>query len=196
MVIHSDATLGYVVGQGLSQDRMRRLSGDTVTFASSLSGQTVSAYRLTIHNNITITGLGAANLSIAGYGGVTVNSGATAILSGGNDGDSSSGSNSGVTNNGTLTLTNSVVSGNTAYNQGAGINNSGVLTLGNDTITNNLLYEGFSGPGQGVGIYNSGTLTIYDSTLFLAIHQASTATPPSTSDPHWLRRRHLQHRPR
>jgi uncharacterized repeat protein (TIGR01451 family) len=117
--------------------------------------------------------------------GITVNSGATAIVERFTlqNGYVGSGDGGGIANSGNLTLNNSVVSNNKAYNSG-GIYNDGTLTLNNSTVSgntanyssgggilnrgtlilNNGTVSGNTAPFGG-GIYNYGTLTLNSSTV-------------------------------
>ncbi len=116
-------------------------SGDTIAFAHSLRGQTITltSGELDITQSIAIDGLGANQLAVSGGGNsevFNVSSGTTVTISG-------------------LTIT-----GGSA-NQGGGISNAGNLTLDDDVVTNNQA----AGPvattlGDGGGIYNSGTLAL------------------------------------
>jgi IPT/TIG domain len=145
------------------------LSGDQITFASGLSGSTITLDNvMTISANITITGLGAANLAVSGGNAhevFSVNSGVTASISGLTIENGLAKSGGGIFNHGTLTLTNDDVSNNSAtsytfYVQGGGIFNSGTLTISASTITGNTTFS------DGGGIYNTGTLTMSNSTVF------------------------------
>jgi predicted outer membrane repeat protein len=131
-------------------------SGDTIQFASSLSGGTLTltSGELTIGQNVTIVGLGSANLTISGDGASTV----FAISAGANVNISS------------LTITD----GNAGLGDGGGIYNDGTLivancTLSSDTALTSMDTLGFSGgsAGLGGGIYNDagGTLTISGTTI-------------------------------
>jgi hypothetical protein len=123
-----------------------------------------------IDDALTITGPGAANLTISGNNAhrvMQVNSGKSLALSGvtiANGRDDYDGGGGIYNNQGTLTVTNSTFSGNSAfaylYEGGGGIyNNQGTLTV---------TYSTFSGnnSGRGGGIYNNeGTLTVTYSTF-------------------------------
>jgi large repetitive protein len=163
------------------------LSGDQITFASGLSGSTITlSSTLTISHNITITGLGAANLAVSGNSSVhdfLVNSGVTASISNLTI-KNGHGSGGGIRNQGTLTLSNDTFSANTSTTSGGGVYNTGTLTVSNSTFTNNSANYGgglssvgtatltgctFNGNSASItagGIVNwNGTLTLSNSTL-------------------------------
>ena len=164
---------------------------DTITFDSALSGSTIDltagtntgALVVNSDYNLTITGLGANNLTVSAGGasqvfdventgdapGLTV-SGLTIT---GGTGDVAGGI---YTSSGTyFTLNNSVVSGNSAtgvfyYNgpviyfaaAGGGLTNAGVSDISNTVFTGNHSI-GTSGPFGGGGIDNAGRMTLSDS---------------------------------
>ena len=117
----TDLTLPYAVAHAQS--------GDEITFASGLSGDTITLNStLAINANVTITGLGAANLAISNpvgggfYGrGFYVNSGVTASISELTVEDcyAANQGGGGICNNGTLTISNVTLSGNSAGSGGA-----------------------------------------------------------------------------
>ncbi len=113
----ADVTLPYAVASALS--------GDTITFSfPSASTITLNA-PLTLNQNITIAGPGAAILSISGANSgqvFIVNSGVTASISGLTI---DSGSTGGLENQGTLTLSSNIIAGN----PGGDINNFSGATL-------------------------------------------------------------------
>ena len=143
-------------------------SNDTIVFAPSLVGQTITltSGELLINKNLTIAGPSDRNLTVSGnnasrvfevaktvravtLSGLTISNGsATGPIWGG-----------GILNHGTLTISNSSVSNNTANNDGGGIYSDGVLTVSSSTLSMN--YAGFSGGG----ISNFGKLTVSGSTL-------------------------------
>jgi hypothetical protein len=162
-------------------------SGDTIVFASSLSGQTITLNdQLVINKSLTIQGLGAQNLTISGgehgrvfevYGNVQVTlTGMT--ITGGDGYESNDGrfwqyatDGGAILNFATLTLQSCTVFNNTAYvggtrSEGGGIYNGGTLALSGSTVSSN-------GAGNGGGIYNAvtgiyngaGNLTISSSTV-------------------------------
>jgi hypothetical protein len=168
-------------------------SGDTIVFAPSLDGQTITltSGELLIRKNLTIAGPGAGKLTVSGdnasrvfevaqkenvtLSGLTISNGAAQSSDGG-----------GILNGGTLTVTNSILSGNSAF-QGGGILNGGTLTVSNSTLSGNSAFDGggisnnetyatltvsgsiLSGNTatslDGGGIENYGMLTVSSSTL-------------------------------
>jgi hypothetical protein len=137
---------------------------DTITFSVTgtitLGGTQLPA----INENLTITGPGAANLTIdANHLSrvlkvaflVTVDlSGLTLANGHGDDGG-------GIENLGTLTVSNSTLSANSAASHGGGIHNAGALTVRNSTLSGNHT------DGTGGAIMNDPTctLTVSNSTL-------------------------------
>jgi hypothetical protein len=166
-------------------------SGDTIQFQFATTPVTISLTSgdLQIDKNLTITGLGAANLIIdasSNSGGrrvFTIGSGVTVSISAltvkNGQGHSSAlgsigGDGGGIYNLGNLTLTNVVVSNNTATNSGTGaggggIYNNGTLALVGSTVSNNTAGSKTSVGANfvtGGAIRNSnGTLTVTDSTI-------------------------------
>jgi hypothetical protein len=128
-------------------------AGDTINFAPSLAGQTITlASDLTriTQNNLTISAAGVPGITVSGanqFDIFHINSGVTGVtidslaISGGVSDTFSRGGGGGVSNQGGLTLRNSVVTGNVAIGKltyaGGGIANSGTLTAINCTVTNN-----------------------------------------------------------
>src|SRR5262245_51241560 len=114
-------------------------SGDTIVFDPSLDGQTITltSGELLIKKNLTISGPGAAQLTIS----VSVRhpsrvfqvaSGMQVTLSGLTISNGRAVNGGGILNNGTLTVSNSTLSGNYAnvpygktFNEGGGIDNFG-----------------------------------------------------------------------
>lgn len=151
-------------------------NGDTITFAPDMNGATIVLNSaLTIDRDVTITGLGAANLAISGNNATqifSVPSGVTASISGltienGQAGvlianGETAGSGGGILNAGRLTLSNDTFSGNSTGQIGVGgaiANAGGSLTLHNDLFTGNSAE--FGG-----GIDNlQGTATLADVTF-------------------------------
>jgi hypothetical protein len=153
-------------------DANATLGADTINFDPSLTGTiTLTTGQLpAITDNLTVTGPGAANLTISGNhasrvfliaDGVTVMISDLTISNGSIIGDGG-----GISNNGgTLTITNSTLSNNSVTGFGGGIFNDGIadraakLTITNSTLSNNFA-------GLGAGISNEfGTMTITNSTL-------------------------------
>jgi predicted outer membrane repeat protein len=154
----SAGSLRYEIGQAKK--------GDTIVFAPSLDGQTItlSGSELDITKSLTIQGPGA--------GLVTINGGADGI-------DNNVGSRVfAVENKTTVTLSGLTISGGvgksgfpyfvaaSAYdNKGGGILNLGTLTVSGCTISGNYINPASSAGCYGGGIYNAGTLTVTGSTV-------------------------------
>ena len=157
--------------------------GDTITFASSLKGQTITlaGTELTVAKGITID---ASSLwdSTNNKPGITINANQQSRVFNISDGTSTEievslkgltitgGKTSDDGDNGggiycdgeNLTIVNSTISGNSATgsnSDGGGIYNSGTLTITNCTISGN------SASYSGGGIVNEGTLTITNCTI-------------------------------
>ena len=149
-------------------------SGDTIVFAPSLDGQTITltSGELLIRKNLTIAGPGASQLTISGnnasrvfevakgetdtLSGLTISNGAAPSVRQAGEGGGIL-----VDSGATLTVSGSTLSGNSAP-VGGGIYNGGTLTVSNSTLSGNS--AGLS--GQGGGIHNEfGTLTISGSIL-------------------------------
>ena len=150
------------------------VNGDTITFAPSLSGQTISLTgTLTITDNITIVAsppsvsTGSLVLYGTGNGGspvIIVNSGVTASISGLSIENGLSSTGAGIRNLGTLALSYDTITGNgslnnTGTNNGAGIYSSGIMDINDCTISNNTSFW------NGGGIMNTGTMTVTNSTI-------------------------------
>jgi hypothetical protein len=141
-------------------------SGDTINFASSLKGHTITltSGELLINKGLTIQGPGAAQLTISGghasrvfdvtssqlvtLTGLTISNGSTASNSGGG----------GIFNSGTLTINVCTIVGSTAY-IGGGICNTGTLTISGSSLTNDHASY------YGGGILNRGALTLSQCTI-------------------------------
>jgi hypothetical protein len=169
--------------------------GDTIVFAPSLDGQTITLHGppLEILANLTIQGPGAGLLAISGNNAsrvFEVNAFVNATISGltiekgnGAHGDFSYYPNfgGGILNFGTTTLISCTVTGNVsgyfwignnAYptGEGGGISNFGTMTLSGCTVTGNVsatLRKGNSiaVSGEGGGVYNAGTMTLSGCTV-------------------------------
>ncbi len=150
-------------------------SGDTIVFDSGLTGGTITltSSQLTINKRLTISGLGAGNLTISGnhkYRVFSVGTSALVTISGLTiaGGYVSNARGGGISNAGSLTLQNSIVSGNQIAGAllgilawgGSGIYNSGTLTVTYSTISDN---SDKSNSGGGGGIYSDGKLILEDS---------------------------------
>jgi hypothetical protein len=127
--------------------------GDTITFASSLDGQTITltSGELLIKAKLTIDGPGANLLTVSGGHNSRVFEVATNVMAGISgltitNGYSDDGG--AILNGGVLTLTGCTVSGNNALLDGGGISNNGSLTLAGCTVSGN------SAADSGGGIYN------------------------------------------
>ncbi|MBA3406131.1 MAG: hypothetical protein H0U13_15850, partial [Gemmatimonadaceae bacterium] len=121
---------------------------------------------ITIGKNLTIAGPGADAMIVSG-GGVFVNSGVTAAVSGLTISDGA-----GIRNSGNLILTDSTVRRNKGQNLGGTISGGGILNFGTLTVAGSVISEndvtlaGGIYAGLGGGIYNGGgTVTITDSTV-------------------------------
>ena len=143
-------------------------NGDTIVFAPSLNGQTITLTKgeLLINKNLTIVGPGTGALTISGNNQSRVfeaAAGTQVALSGLtiNNGFAVNGAGILVDTGAVLTVSNSTLSGNSASksqkyvaNWGGGIDNYGTATVSNCTLTNNTSL------GGGGGIYNHATLTV------------------------------------
>jgi predicted outer membrane repeat protein len=149
-------------------------SGDTIVFAPSLDGQTITltSGELLIKKNITINGPGASQLSVSGnhtsrifevssryslsLSGLTISNGFA---------DSTQVGGGGILNDwsATLTVSNTTLSGNSARGGGGAIYSVGTLTVSSSTLSGNSV--GADG-GYGGAIDNfSGTATISGTTF-------------------------------
>ncbi len=136
----------------------------SITFASSLNGQTITlisgAGPLELQ-----AGMGAAAITINSANGVTVSGGgneqvfdvATGALAALSVLSITNGNTGGITNEGTLTVSNCTVADNSGTD-GGGIDNTGMLTVSNCTFSSNTATDGG-------GSYNAGTLTVTNSTF-------------------------------
>src|SRR5262249_39163429 len=145
-------------------------SGDTIEFAGSLKGQTITLSQgelalsrsLTlagpVTNPVTISGNQASRVfditsrsAIVTLSGLTITRGYAATLGGGICND-----------HGTLTVSQSSLSGNKASAGGGMFNDHGTLTVSQSSLSGN---SASLGGGGGGGIYNAGTLTVSQSSL-------------------------------
>jgi hypothetical protein len=164
---------------------------DTIDFAVTGTITLNGTQLPSITDDLTISGPGAASLTLDAHGAsrvLQVNSGATVGLSGLTIVNGSAQNGGGIRNDGTLTLTSSTISrSNSPVSMGGGICNYGTMTLTSSTISGNTaLYAGGIGnlgtlsvvsstisgnrggyymQGSGGGIVNSGTLSVTSSTL-------------------------------
>jgi hypothetical protein len=145
-------------------------TNDTIQFASAVTGpgktSTLSGTELLLTRSVTVTGPGAANLTVnannlsrvfdigpgatVAFSGLTVTGGRVTGTFG------LPGVGGGIANQGALTVSNSVISGNTASTDGGGLCNYGGtgLTLNNCTISGNTAQT------TGGGVYSEGALLI------------------------------------
>ncbi|MCA9110460.1 MAG: hypothetical protein KDA52_10955, partial [Planctomycetaceae bacterium] len=138
---------------------------DTITFADTLSGGTITlgGSQLTITDDVTITGLGADQLGVSGNNTnrvFQINADVTAEITGVTITGGYAPNGGGIFNAGTLTLNSVVVSENeSTSSDGGGIYTRGELHLHNSTVKDNL--SAF----RGGGIFNDGTASTSDSTI-------------------------------
>ena len=162
LVTNSAGTGGSLASVTLPYAVAHALSGDTITFAGSLSSSTITlSSGLTIGRNLTVTGLGASSLTVSGNNSVEdflINSGVTASIASLAIANGSAARGGGINNQGTLTLTSDTISGNKASSSGGGIYSAGTLTISNSTVaSNSALY--------GAGFGNNGVMTGIGSTF-------------------------------
>jgi hypothetical protein len=144
-------------------------AGDTIQFASNLSGGTLSlsSGELLVSKSLTITGLGTTSLTISGSNDSTVfnvASGVTTSISNltmtaGNAGGSGYGG--AIYNSGTLLLSGVILTSSKAELGGAIYNNGGNITITTSTISSNQAFQ------QGGGVLNAsgGVISIVASTI-------------------------------
>jgi hypothetical protein len=155
---------------------------DTIVFAPSLDGQTITltSGKLDITTGLTIAGPGAGQLTISGGNNsrvFVVNASAPVVLSGLTISNGSAldptmalydNYGGGILNLSTLKLSDCIVTGNSAALNtpayGGGIYNAGTLTLSGCTVSNNYAIADIA-PAYGGGIYNAGTLTLSGCTV-------------------------------
>ncbi len=160
-------------------------NGDTITFAHSLRGQTITlaspAARSTSPRASTSRDPAPSQLAVSGGGGTEVfdvSSGTKVTISGLTITGGSATQGGGISNAGNLTLDNDAVTGNQVGGSyypapsGGGIYNTGALTIDNSGITNNQALgvdggpSGGGGSAIGGGIYSSGgSVTLKNSTM-------------------------------
>jgi len=149
----------------LRADIAKASNGDTIVFAPSLAGQTIhlTSGELLIKTNLTISGLGASQLTISGgtssrvfelaakhqvsLSGLTIaNSGGKTSFGGG------------IYNAGKLTISGCTLSGNGTSQLGGAIFNGGTLKISGCTVS------GYQAQGGGA-VYNGGPLTVSGCTV-------------------------------
>ena len=143
---------------------------DTIVFATSVAGTIPLTSEIPITDSVTITGPGAANLSLDGGGAsriFNISNGTVEIssltITNGNS-TSVDGVGGGIYNDGNLTLKDCVISNNKSPNSGGGVGGFGNLTVLGCTVTGNACV----GPGNsfGGGLYGDGNkLYIANSTI-------------------------------
>jgi len=180
-------------------------NGDTINFAPSLDGQTITltSGEILIKHSVTITGFADRNVTISGnnasrvfelfsstkptvtLGGLTISDG---YANGPNLDDVVGG---GILNQGALTVSNCTLSHNFA-GQGSAIHNDGPLTITGSTLSTNSgntgVIQNYStatvsdstfSDNTDTGIWNDGTLSVTGSILsgnFIGISNLGTAT--------------------
>ena len=143
----------------------------TIIFDESLSGQTITldGAFFGLIDDVTITGLGAVQLTINGNAasrifyvdeGVTASISALTLTNG-----HTAESGGAIYNAGTLTIADATISGNGADGDGGAILNTGVLTVTGSTISGNAAEGDLTDTGFGGGISNEGTLFVTGSTI-------------------------------
>ena len=148
-------------------------SGDTIAFAGSLKGKTItlSHGELALNQSLTIAGPVANPVTISGnYAGRVfdiTSSSAIVTLSGLTitQGEAS-GDGGGIDNFGTLTVSQCSLSDNSAVGRGGGIFNAGTLTVSQSSLSGNSA-------SHGGGIYNH-----FGSTLNVLNHSSITGNTP------------------
>ena len=155
---------GSVAGSGADE-----IQFDPTVFAG-VQTITLELGELEVTEDLTLTGLGANNLTIdanqmsrvinvTGDVPLTV---AGLTLTGG----MSANQGGGIFSGGDVTLTNSSVSGNASERGGGGIFSFGNVTLTNSTVSGNSTAGGSGeGDGSGGGIFSGGNVTLTDSTV-------------------------------
>ncbi|MFC1596540.1 choice-of-anchor Q domain-containing protein [Planctomycetota bacterium] len=138
---------------------------DTIEFAPGLAGGTITlaGTELAITEDLTISGLGADQLTISGGNAsrvFSVDAGVTAEISDVTVADGYAIEGGGIYSSGLLSIENSALIGNSSDDQGGGIWSDGTLDITHSTITENesVWY-------QGGGIWSDGTANITDSTF-------------------------------
>ncbi len=158
-------------------------SGDTITFAHDLRGQTITltSGELEVSQDLTIDGPGSGELAVSGDDSSRVfqiDPGADVTISGLTITDGLASDGAGISNQGTLTLENCAVTDNQANEDqpgfvvfpgiGGGLDNAALATMtilgstisGNASVGTTVFTE-----AQGGGIANDGIMTITNSTV-------------------------------
>jgi hypothetical protein len=175
----------------LRQAILSAASGDTITFAPSLTTVTLTSGELVIDKNLTITGPGATRLTVQVNSSVITarvfhisSSTVTVSISGITI---SHGYNffggAGILSAGVLTLTDCAISDNFTGGFGGGgvMNDNGTMTITGCTISNNI--QGVAREAAGGGVLNeNGTMTITDCTISNNSASASDFGGPLTSE--------------
>jgi predicted outer membrane repeat protein len=173
--VPSTLTVTSIADKGtgsLRADIAAAQNGDTIVFAPSLDGQTITLKsELLINKNLTISGPSAGQLTVSGNNSsrvFDVASGTQVSLSGLtiSNGYATNGAGILVDTGAVLAVSNSTLSGNSATKFqkgvglfGGGIDNHGTATVSNCALTNNSSRSG------GDGIYNHATLTVNNNSV-------------------------------
>ncbi len=153
------------IGHATINEGTLTINGNGATLSESI-GNTGSIFEVLSGGNLTLNNVKITNVGGGSHGGgVYVNSGGTATISGSTFSGNSGSVGGAVYNNGTVKVTDSTFSGNSATSgNGGGLFNSGAsasLTVANCTISGNTA----SGSGGGIENTGSGTLKIFNSTI-------------------------------
>jgi serine/threonine protein kinase len=171
-------------------------TGDTITFAPNMKGQTIKLQNADIHifqQNLTIKGLATGHITIHEIGAsLIVDKSASVTISDliFQGSKTTNDQPSLIQNQGELTLFNCTVTRNTSFSAfnssyGGGIYSSGSLTMTNSAVTGNTSLASSASPqfldqnsASGGGIYSSGSLTMTNSVVTgnTSNYSASTST--------------------
>ena len=144
----------------LRQTMIDAPAGSTISFSNAVRGTISLSGHIAFDKNLTIVGPGADALILSG-GGVLVNSGETAAVSGLTISDGA-----GILNSGNLILTDSTVRRNNGDHFGVGVIYGGGIRNGGGTLTVASSVISENDANLGGGIFNGGgTVTITDSTI-------------------------------
>ena len=174
------------------EDANARSGADEIIFDESLSGGKItfdggevidisgerSIGSVEITDSLTITGLGASELTVSGGNDIpvfVVSDGSNntidveinglTITEGRNIGFRATGTGGGIINGERLTINESIITENSAGENAAGISNNGILNVNNSLIANNSIGTKVPAINTGAGILNNGTATIENSTI-------------------------------